>query len=333
MSRRWFRAAILAATILLATTAAGCGGGGGGGGESTAAENVSGNVSVMGVWTGAEKDSFTAVLQAFMDKYPDVTVKYTSAGDQLPQQLSTAVEGGNPPDVAFLPQPGLMKDFVNKNALQPLDFMQDDVNSNLGESAVQLGSVDGTLYGFLFKAANKSTVWYNVKAFDDAGVEPARDVGRRDVGGGHDPAVGPPRMVDRRGGRLDAHRPVREHLPPAGRRGHVRPADDPRHPVDRRFRQDGAADDGGRLQEQGQRGRERAPDRLPDVGPAGVLGEPEGRDGRRGRLRPGRRPVAAQAGDGLQRLRRSRRSTGLRRRSWAAGTPPSCSTTRPRPRR
>jgi alpha-glucoside transport system substrate-binding protein len=176
VSRRWFRAAILAGTILLATTAAGCGGGGGGGGgggstESTA-ENVSGNVSVMGVWTGAEKDSFTAVLQAFMDKYPDVTVKYTSAGDQLPQQLSTAVEGGNPPDVAFLPQPGLMKDFVNKNALQPLDFMQDDVNNNLGESAVQLGSVDGTLYGFLFKAANKSTVWYNVKAFDDAGVSP-----------------------------------------------------------------------------------------------------------------------------------------------------------------
>ena len=34
-----------------------------------------------------------------------------------------------------------------------------------------MGSVDGTLYGLLFKAANKSTVWYNVQAFEDAGVE------------------------------------------------------------------------------------------------------------------------------------------------------------------
>ena len=32
--------------------------------------------------------------------------------------------------------------------------------------------MDGTLYGFVFKGANKSTVWYNVKAFEDAGVQP-----------------------------------------------------------------------------------------------------------------------------------------------------------------
>jgi ABC-type glycerol-3-phosphate transport system substrate-binding protein len=32
--------------------------------------------------------------------------------------------------------------------------------------------VDGQLYGLVFKAANKSTVWYNVQALSDAGVEP-----------------------------------------------------------------------------------------------------------------------------------------------------------------
>jgi ABC-type glycerol-3-phosphate transport system substrate-binding protein len=112
------------------------------------------------------------VLDKFTDENPDVDVKYTSAGDQLPTQLSTAVAGGNPPDVAVLTQQWLMKDFVDKNALKPLDYAKDDVESNLGDSAVQLGSVDGQLYGFLFKAANKSTVWYNVAAFDDAGVDP-----------------------------------------------------------------------------------------------------------------------------------------------------------------
>ena len=176
---RWQLLALLL-TLVLAVMAAGCGGddedgAGATTGEETTettAEAVSGTVSVMAVWTGPEQASFEAVLDGFKEANPDVTVNYTSAGDQLPTQLSTAVEGGNPPDIAVLPQPGLMRDFAAKDALKPLDFAQEDIQSNLGDSAIDLGSVDGTLYGFLFKAANKSTVWYNVAAFEDAGVEP-----------------------------------------------------------------------------------------------------------------------------------------------------------------
>jgi alpha-glucoside transport system substrate-binding protein len=147
---RWHLLALLL-TLVLAAMAAGCGGdddegdaGGTTGGETTE-EQVSGTVSVMAVWTGPEQASFRAVLDGFEEANPDVTVNYTSAGDQLPTQLSTAVEGGNPPDVAVLPQPGLMRDFAEQNALQALDFAADDVETNLGESAVELGSVDGTL--------------------------------------------------------------------------------------------------------------------------------------------------------------------------------------------
>jgi alpha-glucoside transport system substrate-binding protein len=178
---RWQLLLLALLTLALSVAAAGCGGddddegaagGGTTAGETTAEEAVSGTVSVMAVWTGPEQASFQAVLDGFKEANPDVTVNYTSAGDQLPTQLSTAVEGGNPPDVAVLPQPGLMRDFVEKDALKPLDFAKQDVETNLGESAVVLGSVEDVLYGFLFKAANKSTVWYNVAAFDDAGVEP-----------------------------------------------------------------------------------------------------------------------------------------------------------------
>ncbi len=140
--------------------------------EGTANEGVEGSVSFMGVWTGAEQQSFQDVLDAFQEQYPNVDVRYTPAGDQLPTQLATAVEGGNPPDLASLPQPGLMRDFAQQDALQPLDFAEETIRENLGESAIELGTVDGTLYGFLFKAANKSTVWYNVQAFESAGVEP-----------------------------------------------------------------------------------------------------------------------------------------------------------------
>jgi ABC-type glycerol-3-phosphate transport system substrate-binding protein len=136
------------------------------------ASDVTGTVSVMAVWSGAEQASFEEVISGFETAYPDVTVEYTSAGDQLPTVLSTAVQGGNPPSVAVLPQPGLMNDFVQQGVLQPLDFASDTITANYSESWVDLGSADGTLYGLFFKGANKSTVWYNVQAFEDAGVTP-----------------------------------------------------------------------------------------------------------------------------------------------------------------
>jgi len=164
------RAAALTLIGALALIAAGCGGDDGG--SSGDGGDVSGTLAVTAIWSGIEQESFQAVIDGFTEANSGVTVKYTSGGDQLPTQLSTAVEGGNPPDIAFLGQPGLVRDFVEKDALQPLDFAREDVETNLGDSAVQLGSVDDTLYGFLFKAANKSLVWYNVAAFEDAGVEP-----------------------------------------------------------------------------------------------------------------------------------------------------------------
>jgi ABC-type glycerol-3-phosphate transport system substrate-binding protein len=152
---------------------AGCGdddGGGGGGGA-----NVSGNLTISGVWTGQEARSFRAVLEGFTQDNPDVTVKYNPVGDQIPTVLSTAVQGGNPPDLAAVAQPGLVRDFVERNALKPLDFAESTINDNFSEGAVEAGTVDGKPYGLLFKAANKSTVWYNVPLFEEAGVEPPED--------------------------------------------------------------------------------------------------------------------------------------------------------------
>jgi spermidine/putrescine-binding protein len=164
---------------LLALAAAGCGGDdGGGGGEgaatTTEAQQVSGSVTALAVWTGAEGEAFQAVLDGFNEQYPDVNVTYRSAKDPG-QVLATSVEGGNPPDLAALPSPGLMRDFANRGALQPIDFAQDAIAENFAQSWLDLGTVDGTLYGLFFKGANKSTVWYNVAAYEDAGVDPPDD--------------------------------------------------------------------------------------------------------------------------------------------------------------
>ena len=126
---------------------------------------VSGNLSWVGIWSGAEQKHFQAVLSAFEKKFPGVKVKYTSAGDNVPTVLSTAVAGGNPPDLASIGQPGLVKQFAQRKAIKPIDFVKSTMAKNYTPSWVTLGTVSGHLYGMVFKGSNKSTVWYSVAAF------------------------------------------------------------------------------------------------------------------------------------------------------------------------
>ena len=170
MRHRWVALAL--AVGALALVAAGCGGDDGGGGGAEGSEDVTGALSVMAIWGGDEQASFQAVIDGFTELYPNVSVKYTSGGDNLAPLLSTAVEGGNPPDIAAIGQPGLMADFAEKDAIQPIDDLREPIVDAFGESVADVGSVDGTQYGVMFKGANKSTIWYNVASFDEAGVEP-----------------------------------------------------------------------------------------------------------------------------------------------------------------
>jgi hypothetical protein len=135
---------------------------------------VSGSISVISEATGAEQKNFMKVLDGFKKLYPQVSVKYTSAGRQLPTLLGTAVEGGNPPDVALIPQPALLREFANRGALKPIEFLRPVVKRNWSPGWLALGSVKGKLYGLYFKGANKSTIWYNVPAFKAAGVKPPK---------------------------------------------------------------------------------------------------------------------------------------------------------------
>jgi ABC-type glycerol-3-phosphate transport system substrate-binding protein len=132
-------------------------------------------VEVAAVWTGAEQKNFKKVLDAFRTQ-TGASVKFTSTGDDIAPVLEPRIAGGNPPDVAVLPQPGLLRDFAQRGALQPIeDVAGAEVNQNYAPIWRELGSVNGQLYGVWFKSANKSLVWYNAKVFRDAGVKPATD--------------------------------------------------------------------------------------------------------------------------------------------------------------
>jgi alpha-glucoside transport system substrate-binding protein len=176
---RWF--AIGAVLALLATACGGNdeGGGGATGGATAAtggAPDLTGQtVEVAATWTSAEKDNFEQVLANFEDQ-TGADVRFLSAGDDIAAFLGPKIEGGQPPDVAILPQPGVLNSFVEQGDLLPIeDFAGDVVDENYAPGARDVGSVDGTLYAVWFRAAQKSTVWYNANVFNDAGVQPPSD--------------------------------------------------------------------------------------------------------------------------------------------------------------
>jgi alpha-glucoside transport system substrate-binding protein len=167
MRKYRFHALALAVVVLAATLVAAYGVGGAGASQKA----VSGKLSMIGIWTSTEQKSFQAVIAGFNKTYPNVKVSYTSAGNNTPTVLATAIQGGHPPDIAAIGQPALVKQFAQKGALKPITFAKGAIASNYGPGGVTLGTVSGKLYGLFFKASNKSTVWYNVAAFKNAGVK------------------------------------------------------------------------------------------------------------------------------------------------------------------
>jgi ABC-type Fe3+ transport system substrate-binding protein len=138
-------------------------------------DQTGGSIEVAAVFTGEEQDSFEAVLDAFTEA-SGVEATYTSAGDDMAAFLGNKIEGGDPPDVALIAQPGLVRSLAADGSLTAAS---DEVDTALDENFAavwkELGSVDGTLYGVYFKVSNKSTWWYHPPSFDQAGVEPPAD--------------------------------------------------------------------------------------------------------------------------------------------------------------
>jgi len=133
--------------------------------------SVSGSVSFWGIWAAEEQTAFQKVINGFTKKYPNVKVTYTSKGNDMPTVLATAIAGGNPPDVADVAQPGLVKQFVQQHHLKPITYAKKTISKNFAPAWVKLGVVNKKLYALLYKASNKSTLWYNVHSFKQAGVK------------------------------------------------------------------------------------------------------------------------------------------------------------------
>ena len=84
------------------------------------------------------------------------------------------MEGGNPPDIALVPELGTLRDFAREGELVSLSALdlQDEVRANYPQAFLDLGTVDGTLYAVIMKADTKGTIFYNPKVFAANGWQP-----------------------------------------------------------------------------------------------------------------------------------------------------------------
>ena len=176
MFRKAQLTAALASATLAATlaTTAGCLSTGTGTPNRPTIDLTGRTVEVAATWSGTEQKNFEAVLNEFARR-TNATVKFTSGGNDLPVLLNSRLAGGAPPDVAFIPQPGVVAELARRGVLKEITGdAADAVNANFSEAWRQLGVIDGRLYGVYFKVANKSVIWYRTDKFTDAGVAPPR---------------------------------------------------------------------------------------------------------------------------------------------------------------
>jgi ABC-type glycerol-3-phosphate transport system substrate-binding protein len=127
-------------------------------------------LEVAAVWTGPEQKNFQKVLDQF-DKLTGAKSTFVPTGDSQSTFLGTKIEGGAPPDVAFLAQNGVLHQFADKGWLKPLGpEATAQLQKNFSPGWQKLGAWKGKQYGIYAKVSNKSLIWYNNAAFENAGA-------------------------------------------------------------------------------------------------------------------------------------------------------------------
>ena len=134
-------------------------------------------LTIFGPWRGEDQTLVESVLDYFREA-TGAEVKYSSS-ENYEQQIVIDTQAGSPPDIAVLPQPGLIADLASKGHLVPLgDETKNWLLENYaaGQSWVDLSTYkdkDGNaqLFAFPYKIDVKSLVWYVPENFEDAGYE------------------------------------------------------------------------------------------------------------------------------------------------------------------
>lgn len=135
------------------------------------------SLTIFGPWRGDDEKLFRSVLAYFNDA-TGANVQYSSS-ENYEQQIVIDTQAGSPPNIAILPQPGLLQDLASKGllvSLGPDTGKWVEENYGAGKSWVQLGTYKGkggkdAFFALPYKADLKSLVWYVPENFEEAGYK------------------------------------------------------------------------------------------------------------------------------------------------------------------
>jgi len=176
--RRYLGALAVAATAGLVL--AGCGGGSGnksaGGTSPGEGKAECAGLTSYGDLTGKKVHVYTSIVapedKAQKDSYKlfttctGATVQYEGS-KEFEAQLVVRVKSGNAPDIAYVPQPGLLATLVKDTGkvVEAPAAVAANVDKWFGEDSKNYGTVDGKFYAAPLGANVKSFVWYSPKMF------------------------------------------------------------------------------------------------------------------------------------------------------------------------
>jgi len=146
---------------------AGCSGTGGGGSTGDSDNTV----TIYGTIADTEAELLEQSWADF-ESESGIDIQYESS-KEFESQIGIRAQGGNPPDIAIFPQPGLLADLASRDYLVPApQGVIDNVNEYWSEDWAAYGTVDGTLYGAPLMASVKGFIWYQPAKFAEWGVQP-----------------------------------------------------------------------------------------------------------------------------------------------------------------
>jgi len=120
--------------------------------------------------TNPELDYHVNAIKQF-EQCTGISVQYQGTKD-FEGNLKTKVQGGNAPDIALFPQPGLLRTFAESGDLKPsTKELTELAQKNWASSWIDLGTDDGIYFGAPLGANLKSLVWYSPKYFKQWGYD------------------------------------------------------------------------------------------------------------------------------------------------------------------
>ena len=127
------------------------------------------SVSMFASIISPESDSLQKSWSDF-EKCTGITIKYEGSND-FESQLGVRVAGGTAPDLAIIPQPGLLAQMVKTHKVVKPPAATVTNEDKWAPIWKQYATVNGTFYAAPMSANMKSLVWYSPKAFAAAGYQ------------------------------------------------------------------------------------------------------------------------------------------------------------------